>query len=42
MKTNAGIYVQFRSFLTLTLDGGEWSVSRPVLFLPGERGYGAH
>jgi hypothetical protein len=29
-------------FLTLALDGGEWSVSRPGRFTPGERAPNAH
>jgi len=27
----------FQPFLTWTLDGGEWSASRTVYFVPGER-----
>jgi hypothetical protein len=29
-------------FLTSALDGGEWSVSRPVRFISGERFPGNH
>jgi hypothetical protein len=29
-------------FVTLTLDGGEWSASGPCLFTPGERTPGTH
>jgi hypothetical protein len=29
-------------FLTLTLDGGEWSASRPFRLTPGERASGTH
>jgi hypothetical protein len=29
-------------FLTSALDGGEWSASRPGLFIPGERAPGTH
>jgi hypothetical protein len=29
-------------FLTLTLDEGKWSASRPGLFTPGERAPGTH
>jgi hypothetical protein len=30
------------TFLTSTLDGGEWSASRPRPFTPGERSLGNH
>jgi hypothetical protein len=30
------------SFLTLTLDGGEWSASHPGRFIPGERTPGTY
>jgi hypothetical protein len=29
-------------FLTLALDGGEWSISRLCRFIPGERAPGTH
>ena len=32
-----GVEVYRPSFLTWTLDGGEWSTSRPCRFTPGER-----
>ena len=35
MKEHSGVEVQIHSFLTLALDGGEWSNSRP--FTPGRR-----
>jgi len=33
---NEEVKVQVHSFLTLALDGGEWSVSCPSHFTPGE------
>jgi len=36
------VYVQFHAFLTSTQDGGEWSVSRPSRFMPGERAPSTH
>jgi hypothetical protein len=37
MKAYGGADVQIHIFLTSTLDGGEWSVSRPWRFTPAER-----
>jgi hypothetical protein len=36
MEVYSGLEVQFHSFLTSALDGGEWSVSHPGLFTPGK------
>jgi len=36
-KTYRGVEVQLHVFLTLALDGGEWSASRPGHFTLGER-----
>jgi hypothetical protein len=36
MKTNGEVKVQFHTFLTSALDGGEWSATCPVLFTPGD------
>jgi hypothetical protein len=37
MKTYGGMDVQIHIFLNSTLVGGEWSASRPGLFIPGKR-----
>jgi hypothetical protein len=37
MKAYGGVDVEVHIFLTVALDGGEWSVSRPSHFAPGER-----
>jgi hypothetical protein len=37
MKTFWGVEVYLHTFLTLTLDGGEWSASRPGGFTSTER-----
>jgi hypothetical protein len=42
MKAYGGGDVQINIFLTWALDGGEWSVSRPCRFTPGERTPGTH
>jgi hypothetical protein len=42
MKAYGGVDVYIRVFLTSTLAGGEWSVSRPGCFTPGERALGTH
>jgi hypothetical protein len=34
MKAYAGVHVQIHVFLTSTLDGGEWSASRPAALTP--------
>jgi hypothetical protein len=36
------VEVQLHVFLTSTLDGGEWSASRPGRFTPGVRAPGTH
>jgi hypothetical protein len=36
MKAYWGVEVQLHAFLTLALDGGEWSAPRPVHFTPSE------
>jgi hypothetical protein len=36
MKTYGGVYVQIHVFLPSALVEGEWSVSRPGRFTPGE------
>jgi hypothetical protein len=36
MKTHEVVEVQVHTFLTLALDGDEWSPSRPSLYTPGE------
>jgi hypothetical protein len=35
MKTYWGVEIKLHAFLTLGLDGNEWSASRPVLFISG-------
>jgi len=37
MKTNGGVEVYLHTFLTSTLDGGDWSASRLGRFYPRER-----
>jgi hypothetical protein len=34
--------VQIDTFLTLELDGGEWSASHPCHFIPGKTAPGTH
>jgi hypothetical protein len=34
MKAYRRVEVQLHAFLTLTLDGGEWSASHPGCFIP--------
>jgi hypothetical protein len=36
MKNYGVVDVQVHVFLASTLDGGEWSASRPCRFIPGE------
>jgi hypothetical protein len=36
------VEILFHSFLTLVLDGGEWSASCPSCLTPGERASGIH
>jgi hypothetical protein len=38
-KMYLGMEVYFRAFLTLALDGGEWSFSRPGHFSPRKRAH---
>jgi hypothetical protein len=40
METYAGVEVQLHTCLTSTLDGGEWSASRPRLFIRRGRAIG--
>jgi hypothetical protein len=42
MKTYWGVEVKLHDSLTSTLEGGEWSVSRPSRFTPRERAPGTH
>jgi hypothetical protein len=42
MKAYWGVAVWLHAFLTLALDGGEWSASRPGLFAPRERAPVSH
>jgi hypothetical protein len=37
MKTYRGVEIQLHTFLTLALDGGEWSASHPSHFTPEKR-----
>jgi hypothetical protein len=36
MKAYGGVEVELHIFLTSTLDGDEWSASRPGSFTPGD------
>jgi hypothetical protein len=42
MKTYWGVELQLHAFLTSSLDGVEWSASRPGRFFPRERTPGTH
>jgi hypothetical protein len=42
MRMYGGVDVYIRVFFTLTLFGGEWSVSRSGRFTSGERAPGTH
>jgi hypothetical protein len=42
MKVYGEVDVHIHIFLTLALDGGEWSASRPSRFTPGERAPGSY
>jgi hypothetical protein len=42
MKAYGGVNIQIHIFLTSALAGGEWSVSLPCHFTPGERAPGTH
>jgi hypothetical protein len=37
MKAYVGVEVYIHSLLTLAQDGGEWLISRPGRFTPGEK-----
>ena len=40
MKERVGVEIEFHSFLTSTVNGGEWSATRSDCFTPGERAPG--
>jgi hypothetical protein len=42
MKEYCGVEEDLHAFLTSTLNGGEWSASRPGCFTPRERAPGTH
>jgi hypothetical protein len=42
MKAYGRVDIQTHVFLTLALDGGKWSASRPGYFSSGERASGTH
>jgi hypothetical protein len=42
MKSYGGVEMQLHAFLTLVLDGGEWSASRPGRFTRRERASDTH
>jgi hypothetical protein len=42
MKAYWGVEAQLHAFLTLALDGGEWSASRPRPLYPRERAPRTH
>jgi hypothetical protein len=42
MKAYGGVDVYTHVFLTSALAGGEWSISRPCRFIPGESAPGTH
>jgi hypothetical protein len=42
MKTYERLEVQFHAVLTSALDGGEWSASHPIYFIPGKRAHSTH
>jgi hypothetical protein len=42
MKAYWGVEVKVHAFMTLALDGGEWSASRPGRFTPRKRCPGIH
>jgi hypothetical protein len=42
MKRIDGVEVKLHAFLTSTLDGVEWSASRPGRFISRERDHGTH
>ena len=42
MKAYGYVEVQFHTFLTSPLDGGEWLSSRPSRFTPGKKAPGTH
>jgi hypothetical protein len=42
MKAYEGVDAQIHVFLASALVGGEWSVSRPCRFIPGDRTPGTY
>jgi hypothetical protein len=42
MKTYGGVELQLKAFLTLGLNGDEWSVSHPSHLNPGKRASRTH
>jgi hypothetical protein len=42
MKAYGVVDVEIHIFLSSALAGGEWSVSRPCRFTPGDRAPGTH
>jgi hypothetical protein len=42
MKVYVGVNIQIHIFVTLALDGGEWSTPCPCHFNPGERASSTH
>jgi hypothetical protein len=42
LKAHTGVEVYLHAFLTIALDEGEWLVSRPGHFIPGDRAPGTH
>jgi hypothetical protein len=42
MKAYVGADVEIHIFLTMKVVGGEWSVSRPCRFTPGDGALGTH
>jgi hypothetical protein len=42
MKEYWGVRVWLHAFLAMALDGSEWSVSRPGLFIPRKKAAGTH
>ena len=42
IEVRCDVEIYFHSFLAFALDGGEWSASRHVYPIPGERACGTH
>ena len=42
MKTYERVEVELHSFLTMAVDGGEWSPPGPSRFTPEDRGQASH